>query len=70
MQESGQKEVSFLSSFILLILRTCGVDAPHHRCESLAPMVRSIKHNAMDSLFGYALPWIELLGIGYNAILV
>ncbi|WP_279188638.1 hypothetical protein [Prevotella melaninogenica] len=70
MQESGQKEVNFPSSFILLMLRTCGVDAPHHWCESLAPMVRSTKYNAMDSLLRYALPWSEGFGIGLNAILV
>jgi len=35
MQESGQKEVNFPSSFMLLMFRTCGVDAPPHWCESL-----------------------------------
>jgi len=47
MQESGQKEVSFPSSFMLLMLRTCGVDAPppigasrwHQWCGALNTML-------------------------------
>jgi len=38
MQESGQKEVSFPSSFMLLMLRTCGVDAPPPLGGGVAPM--------------------------------
>jgi len=56
MQESGQKEVNFPSSFMLWISRRVVVDAPRHWCWSLAPMVRSTKYNTMDSLLGYALP--------------
>nr|WP_314685311.1 hypothetical protein [uncultured Prevotella sp.] len=39
MQESGQKEVNFPSSFTLLMLRTCGVDAPHQWCGALNTML-------------------------------